>query len=43
MTMKQQIELIKMTRPVIEINNLEKSFSGFKALKGINLQIKKGR
>ena len=40
--MKQQIELIKMSRPVIEINNLEKSFSGFKALKGINLQIKKG-
>lgn len=42
MMMKQQIELIKMSRPVIEINNLEKSFSGFKALKGINLQIKKG-
>ena len=31
-----------MIEPVIEINNLKKSFSGFKALKGINLKINKG-
>lgn len=31
-----------MNKPVIEINNLKKSFSDFKALKGINLQIKQG-
>ncbi len=31
-----------MSEPVIEINNLKKSFSGFKALKGINLKINKG-
>jgi ABC-type multidrug transport system ATPase subunit len=34
--------MIRMIEPVIEINNLKKSFSGFKALKGINLKINKG-
>lgn len=36
------IEMIRMSKPIIEINNLEKTFSGFKALRGINLQINKG-
>ena len=40
--MKQQNRLIKMNNPIIEIRNLEKNFSGFKALKGINLQIDRG-
>lgn len=31
-----------MSDPIIEINNLVKTFSGFKALQGINLQINKG-
>ncbi|PUU94609.1 MULTISPECIES: ABC transporter ATP-binding protein [Halanaerobium] len=31
-----------MNNPIIEIRNLEKNFSGFKALKGINLQIDRG-
>ncbi|TDO83404.1 ABC-2 type transport system ATP-binding protein [Halanaerobium saccharolyticum] len=34
--------MIRMSEPIIEINNLEKTFSGFKALQGINLQINKG-
>lgn len=34
--------LIKMSEPIIEIINLEKTFSGFKALQGINLKINKG-
>lgn len=34
--------MIKMNKTIIEINNLEKSFSGFKALKGINLKINQG-
>ncbi|MFW5736959.1 MAG: ABC transporter ATP-binding protein [Halanaerobium sp.] len=31
-----------MSDPIIEISNLEKDFSGFKALQGINLQVDKG-
>lgn len=31
-----------MSDPIIEINNLEKNFSGFKALQGINLEVEKG-
>lgn len=31
-----------MSNPVIEISNLKKSFSGFEALKGINLEINSG-
>lgn len=42
MMISQQIGLIRMSDPVIEITNLEKSFSGFKALQGINLQVDKG-
>ena len=34
--------MIKMTKKIIEINNLKKSFSGFEALKNINLKINKG-
>ena len=39
--MKTQIEMIKMNK-IIEIKNLKKSFSDFKVLKGINLEIEKG-
>jgi len=39
---KLRIGLIRMSDPIIEINNLEKTFSDFKALQGINLQINKG-
>jgi ABC-2 type transport system ATP-binding protein len=31
-----------MNKKIIEINNLKKEFSGFKALQGINLQVNKG-
>jgi ABC-type multidrug transport system ATPase subunit len=31
-----------MSEPIIEINNLKKTFSGFKALQGINLEINRG-
>lgn len=34
--------LIRVSDPIIEISNLEKDFSGFKALQGINLQVDKG-
>ena len=34
--------VIKMTKKIIEINNLKKSFSEFEALKSINLKINKG-
>lgn len=34
--------MIRMSEPIIEINNLEKTFSGFKALQGINLEINRG-
>ncbi|WP_243727792.1 ABC transporter ATP-binding protein [Halanaerobium saccharolyticum] len=42
MMIRLPIEMIRMSEPIIEINNLEKTFSGFKALQGINLQINKG-
>jgi ABC-2 type transport system ATP-binding protein len=35
-------QMIRMNETIIEINNLKKSFSGFKALRGINLEVKKG-
>ena len=34
--------MININKTIIEINNLKKSFSGFQALKGINLQINQG-
>lgn len=34
--------MIKMTKKIVEINNLTKKFSNFKALNGINLKVKKG-
>lgn len=42
MMIRLQLGLSRMSEPIIEINNLGKSFSGFKALQGINLQINKG-
>jgi len=42
MMMNLQIEMMKMNEKIININNLKKSFSGFKALQGINLQVDKG-
>lgn len=38
----QLTEMIKMNNPIIEINNLEKTFSNFKALQGINLEVNQG-
>ncbi|MFN2341213.1 MAG: ABC transporter ATP-binding protein [Halanaerobium sp.] len=42
MMIRLWLGLSRMSEPIIEINNLGKSFSGFKALQGINLQINKG-
>lgn len=41
MTRMQQ-ELVRVNNPIIKINNLEKKFSDFKALRGINLEIDRG-
>jgi ABC-type multidrug transport system ATPase subunit len=37
-----QLELVRVNNPLIKINNLEKKFSDFKALRGINLEINRG-
>lgn len=41
--MKRQLDqVLKMNETIIEITNLKKSFSNFKALQGINLKVEKG-
>lgn len=42
MMIRMQLELVRVNNPLIKINNLEKKFSDFKALRGINLEINRG-